>query len=258
MSATTPPRPWVLAESSWPAVRAAAYEVAILPWGATEAHNTHLPYATDNIETEGVAIEAARLAWEAKARVVVLPTIPFGVQTGQADLPLCINLDPSTQSLILRDIARSVAGSGIKKLVVLNGHGGNSFRQHIRELQGRLPLLICEVNWYRCGDPAAHFSVPGDHAGELETSVVQYLTPGLVAPLSTAGAGKARRFKIRALREGWAWTPRKWTDATSDTGDGDPRAATPEKGRKYFEAATRQVADFLVELAAADAAALYE
>ena len=72
-------RPWILAETNWKAVRETAYDLAILPWGATEAHNYHLPYATDVFAAEHVAAEAARLAWERGARPVVLPAIAFGV-----------------------------------------------------------------------------------------------------------------------------------------------------------------------------------
>ncbi|MGW8265602.1 MAG: creatininase family protein, partial [Longimicrobiales bacterium] len=57
-------RPYVLSETNWKTVRETEYEVAILPWGATEAHNFHLPYGTDTLEAEAVATEAARLAWE--------------------------------------------------------------------------------------------------------------------------------------------------------------------------------------------------
>ena len=60
-------RPYILAETNWKTVRDTRYEVAILPWGATEAHNTHLPYATDNVEAEQVAIRSARFAWESGA-----------------------------------------------------------------------------------------------------------------------------------------------------------------------------------------------
>ncbi|HWA15153.1 MAG TPA: creatininase family protein, partial [Gemmatimonadales bacterium] len=57
-------RPYILAECTWPMVRSAGFDTAILPWGATEAHNLHLPYATDTIESDAVAREAARRAWE--------------------------------------------------------------------------------------------------------------------------------------------------------------------------------------------------
>ncbi|HEV8353163.1 MAG TPA: creatininase family protein [bacterium] len=107
-----PVRPYLLAETTWKTVRETGYEVAVLPWGATEAHNTHLPYGTDTVETDHIAAEAARLAWEAGARVVVLPTVPFGVQTGQLDIPFCLNLNPSTQAAVLGDLAQSLEGQG--------------------------------------------------------------------------------------------------------------------------------------------------
>src|SRR5690606_23841764 len=66
-------RPYILAETPWKTVSNTRYEVAVLPWGATEAHNRHLPYGTDTYATEYVAAESARRAWEAGARVVVLP-----------------------------------------------------------------------------------------------------------------------------------------------------------------------------------------
>ncbi|MDO8667257.1 MAG: creatininase family protein, partial [Gemmatimonadales bacterium] len=143
-----PPRSYVLAECTWETVRAAPFEVAVLPWGATEAHNRHLPYSTDTVQCEAVAYEAARQATEAGARVVVLPSIPFGVQTGQREIPLCLNMNPSTQAALLRDLAHSLVPHGVRKLVILNGHGGNDFRQIIRELQPEVALLLCQANWY--------------------------------------------------------------------------------------------------------------
>lgn len=251
-------RPYILGESSLTTVRAAGYDVAILPWGATEAHNLHLPYATDVIESERVAAESARLAWDVGARVVVLPAIPFGVNTGQLDVPFCVNMNPSTQGMVLGDVVRSLAPHGIRKLVVLNGHGGNDFRQMMRELQPSTNVFLCTVNWWTTIDAKAYFDEPGDHAGELETSTMMAIAPDLVARLETAGPGRARRFRVRALREGWAWAPRQWTQVTDDTGVGDPAKATADKGHRFFDAACRRIADFLVELARADPDAMYE
>jgi creatinine amidohydrolase len=253
-----PTRSYLLNELTWNAVREAHYEVAVLPWGATEAHNLHLPYSTDNVETERIAALAARHASARGAQVVVLPVVPFGVNTGQLDIPLCLNLNPSTQALVLRDVATALAGQGIPKLVILNGHGGNDFRQMIRELQPLVSLFLCTVNWYQAVDPKLFFSDLGDHAGELETSVMLHVAPELVRPLSEAGPGRARRFTIAALREGWAWAPRRWHQVTDDTGVGNPAAATAEKGRKYVEAVSEKIGSFLVELAQADTSKLYE
>ena len=248
----------MLNELTWKTVRDSRYEVAVLPWGATEAHNFHLPYSTDNIETEAVAARAAERAWKAGAKLVVLPIVPFGVNTGQLDIPLCINMNPSTQALVLRDVASSLAGQGIKKLVILNGHGGNDFRQMIRELQPQVSLFLCVVNWYKILDLKSYFSDVGDHAGEMETSVMQYVAPERVLPLSEAGSGKAKAFKIAAFREGWAWAPRQWTQVTDDTGVGNPAASTAEKGQRYVEAVIGKLADFFVDLAKADTASLYQ
>jgi creatinine amidohydrolase len=253
-----PLRPYLLNELTWKTVRDARYEVAVLPWGATEAHNLHLPYTTDNLETEWIAALAAGHAWERGARVVVLPVVPFGVNTGQLDIPLCLNLNPSTQALVLRDLATALAGQGVPKLVILNGHGGNDFRQMIRELQPAVSLFLCTVNWYQVVDPKPFFADLGDHAGELETSVMLHVAPELVRPLSEAGPGRARRFTIAGLKEGWAWAPRRWRQVTDDTGVGNPAAATVEKGRKYVEAVSEKIGGFLVELAKADTAKLYE
>ena len=81
--------------------------------------------------------------------------------------------------------------------------------------------------------------------------------PDLVLPLSDAGAGRARRFRVAGLRDGWAWAPRQWTNVTDDTGTGNPAAATPEKGARYFDAVTERLAGFYTELAAADVNDLY-
>jgi creatinine amidohydrolase len=255
---TSERHPFELAGATWAEVRASGYQVAILPWGATEAHNTHLPYATDTISAERVALAAAEVATAAGAHLVVLPAIPYGVQTGQREIPLCINLDPSTQAAILRNVAESIVGAGIPKLVIVNGHGGNDFRQMIRELQGRIPLLIAQVNWYQVVDPRPFFTAPGDHAGELETSVMQHLAPGLVRPLTSAGNGETKRHRIAGFREGWAWTPRRWVEVSADTGVGDPRDATSAKGEKYLAAVTTKLGEFLQELAATDPTGLYE
>jgi creatinine amidohydrolase len=251
-------RPFILAESTWSTVRSFTYEVAILPWGATEAHNRHLPYATDNIQAERIAARAAEIAWEAGAKVLVLPTVAWGVNTGQREIPFCLNLNPTTQLVILRDFLETLEQHHVRKLVILNGHGGNDFRPIIRELQPGTTIFLCCINWYAAVDPQPYFATPGDHAGELETSMLQYLAPDLVEPLSSAGEGRARPFTIAGLREGWAWAPRHWINVTDDTGVGDPALASAEKGERYFDAATKKIAAFLLDLSAADPGEMYQ
>lgn len=252
-------RPYILAEASWKTVKATPYEVAILPWGATEAHNYHLPYATDNLQCDHVAAEAARKAWEREAKVVALPTVPFGVNTGQFDIKLDVNMYPSTQAAVLTDVAEALSRQGISKLVVMNGHGGNNFKQMIREVGAkRSDVFICTLNWFEAVDWHEYFDEPGDHAGEMETSTIMHIAPHLVRSLEEAGSGEERSFKIGGLREGWVWAERQWSEITKDTGVGDPSRATAEKGERYLEAITDEIAEFLVELASADTDDLYE
>lgn len=247
----------MLTEQTLPGVRAAKYDIAVLPWGATEAHNLHLPYGTDNDESTAVAARAAERAWTRGTRAAVLPCVPFGVNTTQLDIPFTLNMNPRTQLALLGDLVRALDGQGVSRLVILNGHGGNDFKWMIRELQPQTRLFLCTLNWWQVVDGRAFFADLGDHAGELETSVMQALAPGLVRPLAEAGDGYAKAWRIAAFREGWAWAPRQWTKVTDDTGIGNPAAATRDKGERFLEAVTERIAQFFAELAAADLDDLY-
>ena len=252
------PRPWVIAETNWKQVKATKYEVAVLPMGATEAHNWHLPYGTDSYQNEALCAEAGRIAWEKGAKVGILPNIPFGVQTGQLDIPFCINMNPSTQLALLNDVCQSLASEGIPKLVVFNGHGGNDFKQMLRELQAKWPeVFLSTVFWPNIHGGEGIIDDPGDHADERETSLMMHLHPSLVLPKSEWGEGKANPWKLQAMREKWAWAQRAWTEATNDTGSGDPKLSSAEKGQRYFQALTEKFAGYLVELARADVSSLY-
>lgn len=252
-------RPYILAETNWKHIKTASIDLAILPWGATEAHNYHLPYGTDIIEADLIAAESARLAWEKNAKLIVLPTIPFGVNTGQADILLDININPSTQLAILADIIEVLNRQGIYKLLILNSHGGNDFKSILRELGLRFPKMFLSVcNWFQALDKSIYFDAEGDHADEMETSLLLYFKPDLVLPLAEAGNGGEKKMKIKGFTEKWVWAERKWSQISADTGVGDPSAATKEKGGKYFTAVTQKIGNMLVELAACDINNLYE
>lgn len=251
-------RPFILSETNYKSTKDCSFELAILPWGATEAHNMHLPYGTDTLETEKIAAEAGRLAWEAGARIIVLPVVPFGVNTGQKDVLLDINMNPSTQLAVLKDVVEVLNHQKIYKLLILNGHGGNEFRPLIRETGYRYPQMsISLCSWYQVLKDTDYFEVSGEHAGEMETSLILYLAPELVRPLGEAGPGKEKKHRLAAFREGWAWAERKWPLVTEDTGIGNPLKATAGKGARYFTDLTQKISSLLVELAKADNNDLY-
>lgn len=252
-------RPYILAESNWNYIKDSNFELAVLPWGATEAHNYHLPYSSDNIESDLISAESARIAWNKGAKVIVLPTIPFGVNTGQSDIYLDINLNPSTQFSILRDIVEVLNRQKIYKLMIFNSHGGNDFKPIIRELGLKFPkMFICTSNWYQALDRSKYFENSGDHAEEMETSLMLYFKPELVLPIEKWGEGKEKMNKIKSFNDDWLWAERKWSKISNDTGIGDPRLATREKGEKFFKAVTRKIGDVLYDLSKANLEKLYE
>jgi creatinine amidohydrolase len=180
------------------------------------------------------------------------------VNTGQLAVPYCLNLNPSTQLAVLRDLARAIEPHGARKLVIVNGHGGNDFKPILRELQGETSLFLSFVNWWTVLDARRYFAEPGDHAGALETSVMMHLAPSHVRALHEAGTGAVRRFRIAALREGWAWAQRDWPSVTRDTGVGNPAGSSVAAGERFVHDAVERLAGFFVELAAADPSDLYE
>ena len=251
-------RPYILAETNWKALKEERFELAVLPWGATEAHNYHLPYGTDIFEADVLAAAAAGYAWEQGGRLIVLPTLPYGVNTGQSDIYLDMNLNPSTQLAILDDIAATLHRQGIRKLVVFNSHGGNNFKPLLRELGLRYPkMLICLTNWFKALDRGAFVSAPGDHADAIETSLMLAHFPELVLPKNEWGSGKSFPFRIPALSEEWAWMERQWSRATVDTGVGDPAEATAETGARVTAVLREKIGQFLVDLCKADPEDLY-
>lgn len=252
-------KPFILSETNWKTIKDKKIELAVLPWGATEAHNYHLPFATDNIMVEKIAIDSAQSAWDNGAKIIVLPTIPFGVNTGQMDIKLNINMNPSTQFAILNDVTDVLNRHEIYKFLILNGHGGNDFKQIIRELGLKYPkMFICCCNWYKSFSNSDFFENIGGHADEMETSMVQFLAPELVLPLNEAGDGIGKKFKIKALNENWAWAERKWSKVTIDTGIGSPHQATPEKGERCFKEVISKVGKLMIELSGADINNMYE
>lgn len=246
-------RPYILAESNWKTLRDQKINIAVLPWGATEAHNYHLPYATDNYQVESIAEEAGKIAWNKGAAVSILPAIPFGVNTGQADIKLDMNLNPSTQLIILRDLVTVLNRQGIYKLLVLNGHGGNNFKPLLRELGLEFPRMFLSLcNWFQIAKSDVSFTESGDHADEMETSLMLHLKPGLIRPLNEAGDGKEKKSVITGIREGWAWAERQWTQVSEDTGIGNPINATPEKGEEIFRVVSEKVATLIIEISNMD------
>ena len=239
-----------LSVSCYGVTRDIEYALAVLPWGATEPHNLHLPYLTDAILSHDVAVDAAEIAKERyDINVMVMPWVAMGAQNpGQRDLKFCVHTRQETQKAILTDIVASLYAQGIRRLVIINGHGGNYFKGFIRDLAVDYPdMIIAASEWYKVLPGKDYFDDPGDHADELETSVMMHYHPELVN-LNEAGAGASGGFSPETLRRGVAWIPRNWQKVSRDTGIGDPRKATAEKGERFAKDVASLYADLFHDL----------
>ena len=252
-------RPWILSETNYGFVKDCQYDVAVLPTGATEPHNFHLPYGTDTFQADAIGSRVCEAAWNRGARVIMLPPIPYGTETNQVRFPLSMNLHPSTLGIVIRDLIESVHESGIHKLLILNSHGGNEFKPLLRELVNQTPCKLFLCDWFRgvSADVQAEiFAEPGDHAGEMETSLGLAFFREFVATDEegkiTADQGSVRETRFDAVNQGWVSITRPWHLLTTNSGSGNPHAATAEKGQQLMSVLVQRISDFLVELSASD------
>ena len=244
---------WDLTATNQHRLRGRRYEVAVLPTGAIEAHNLHLPCGQDLRHTTYVAREACRRAWQTRPAVLCLPPLPYGVDCNLMAYPGTITVTQATLDAMVREIIASVRRRGLRKFVIVNGHGGNDFTPLVRQVQCDLDVHVFVCDWWTVGRDRYEeiFEAPDDHAGEMETSVALALYPELV-DLDAAGDGQARRFRFEALRRGWVRTSRDFAKVNDQCGVGDPSAASAEKGRAYLDLVCGRIGDFLAELAAAE------
>lgn len=244
----------ILAEQTHAFVREQPWRAAVLPFGATEPHNLHMPYGTDTFQVELLGQRACERAYQAGARVALLPTIPYGVNTNHLKIPgaLACSVRPTTLLQLLTDLVDSLERQGVKKLVLLNGHGGNELKPLMRELHHKSSVFLCLCDWFRMARDIypGLFESPGEHADEVETSLgLAFFKEFLRPELADNGAARPSRFE--AINLGWISITRPWHLVSANTGLGDPKAATDDKGRRLMDVLVERLGDFLIELAAA-------
>lgn len=246
------PRPWVLAEQSHDSIRAEKWEVAVLPFGATEPHNLHMPYGTDTLQVDEIGSRACERAHAAGAKVLLLPAVPFGVNTNYFKVPggLALSVNPTTLLALLADLVDSLERQGVKKIVLLNGHGGNELKPLLRELHAKASAFLCLCDWFKMAVDTYHglFESPGEHADEVETSLGLAFFPHLL-DASRADPGAAAPTAFDAINRGWISITRPWHLVSKNTGLGNPAAASAEKGQQLMDTLVSRLGDFLIDLA---------
>ena len=166
------------------------------------------------------------------------------------DFPIAIHISQRVLDEMLREIINSLYHYRIRKIVLINGHGGNDFKPLIHRIQSDINVYVFQIDWWKVGEDRYFdiFNHPDDHAGEMETSGALALYPHLVA-LDYAKDGAARPFKLKGLREGWVKTSRDFGKLNKHCATANPLAASAEKGRRYLDIVIERIAEFLIELA---------
>jgi creatinine amidohydrolase len=244
--------PWDLASANLHQLTQHQYEVAVLPVGATEAHNRHLPEGQDFLVAGHIARRCCAAAWKQCRSVLCLPAMPYGVDCNLMAFPFTLHVSQAALDAVVRSIILAVRKHGIRKVVLINGHGGNDFMPLIRALQSETDVHTFLCNWWTVGSDRYDeiFDRADDHAGQMETSVALAVHPERVE-LEVAGDGQVRPYRFEALRRGWMSTSRDFARLNDHCGVGDPSGATAERGRRYLDLVCERITSFLVELAQA-------
>jgi creatinine amidohydrolase len=242
----------------------AARSIAVLPVTAIEQHGPHLPVNVDTALVEGV-IQSALPHLDADLPVLFLPTQAVGLSPEHQRFPGTLTLRAETVIALWTQIGESVARAGIKKLVLLNSHGGQVGVMDIvaRDLRARLDMLVYSVNWFNLPlldaqgrDLNAQFSAEehrfGIHAGEIETSMMLALAPHQVdmtqaQNFTSTSQTRAQQFEIlgngKSAKLGW-----QMQDYNPAGAVGNAAAASADKGRALLDAAGLSLAKLLTEI----------
>jgi creatinine amidohydrolase len=229
--------------------------IAVLPVGAVEQHGPHLPLRVDQAILDGI-LAATLPLMPADLPALILPTLPVGKSDEHSAYPGTLTLSATTLMAMWSDIGDSVARAGVRKLVILNSHGGQIAPMDIvaRDLRIRHGMLVVAANWFAMGLPEGLFTPDetrfGIHAGDMETSVMRALHPDLVqmnhardfqplvADLGTKHLGLTPAGKL-------AWMAQDMHPAGAC---GNAAIATAKKGQAVIDHAARQIVTLLHEV----------
>jgi creatinine amidohydrolase len=234
----------------------------VLPVAAVEQHGPHLPLGTDAVINDGIVARTLEMCRNEEFAVLVLPAQCVGHSLEHTSFPGTLDVDTATLLELWCAVARSAARAGVRKMAILNSHGGQKALVDIAavRLRAELGMLVARANYFAFGMPPGLFSneeiAYGIHGGEIETSLMLHLAPSLVhldaaADFPSRAAALARAHAVLGAEKpvGIGWLSE---DLNAQGVCGNAAAADASRGQRYLEHLAAQFAILLEELAAAD------
>ncbi|MBR0692002.1 creatininase family protein [Bradyrhizobium lablabi] len=257
MTAPLPPRDWT--EIRWPDIAKSAPSrwVAVLPLAATEQHGPHLPLGTDVMIGEAYLARVRELL-PAQIPATFLPLQPVGISTEHIDFPGTLTLPSEVALKSWGALGESVARAGVKKLVMVTSHGGNSAAMSLvaQDLRAQHRMLVVTTSWSRFGVPDGLFVADelrhGIHGGAVETSIMlarypQHVRRDAIADFHPASIAieKDHRFLSTQRPAPFAWQAQ---DLHPRGAIGDATKASAEKGEELLDHGARAFCELLQDV----------
>jgi len=260
-----PPRDWI--DIHWPDINVAAtaHWIAVLPLAATEQHGPHLPVGTDVMIAEAYLARVRALLPE-QSPVTFLPLQPVGISTEHIDYPGTLTLPTDVALKSWMALGENVALAGVKKLVMVTSHGGNSAAMTLvaQDLRAYHGLLVVTTSWSRFGAPNGLFPDQeirhGIHGGAVETSIMlarygQHVRHDAIADFRSSSIAMEDQYRhLSAHRPApFAWQAQ---DLHSSGAVGDATLASADKGERLIEHGARAFCELLDDVDKFDMKAL--
>jgi creatinine amidohydrolase len=246
----------ILEEMTIEQVREFHANVVALPLGSTEPHGAALPYGTDTFSVKAIAERATRLANSRGGRVLCYPTLPITLNNNFRAWPFALRVSVPTMHATIVDICRQVYADGVRRVVIINGHGGttDTIRSAMRDLAGMddAPFVFYVAGWGMAAPEvkAAHSGPPSEHGGHAEAALQLHLHPECVIREKLANNPQCYP-ALPALRDPRVYFVRKWHQYVPAAAGGDQRAATAGDGKALLESAAETTGQLLLELSQA-------
>jgi creatinine amidohydrolase len=257
MTSLLPPRDWT--DIRWPeiATAGAARWIAVLPLAATEQHGPHLPLGTDVMIAQAYLARVRELL-PGNIPATFLPLQPVGISTEHIDYPGTLTLPTEVALKTWTALGESVARAGVKKLVMVTSHGGNSAAMSLvaQDLRARYGLLAVTTGWFRFGEPEGLFSAQelrhGIHGGAVETSIMlarypQAVRRDAIADFRPAGIAMEKDYRWLSPQRPapFAWQAQ---DLHTSGAAGDATMASAEKGERMLDHGARAFCELLADV----------